>query len=115
MTAPPTATASISLLYRQLPCLPCGAAAPNDSHHVGGLAHGKGMGLRVKDRWTIPLCRRCHEHVTFTNRHYLADTGIDERAVARQLWKCGQIGGDVEDVVNAGAKLHQLAGVKVHH
>ena len=82
---------------RQLPCLSCGAAAPNDSHHVGGLAHGKAMALRVNDRWTIPLCRRCHEHVTFTDRHYLADTGIDERAVARQLWKCGQIGGDVED------------------
>lgn len=45
---------------RQMPCVVCAAPPPSDPAHVRmGLAGG--MGLKGPDKWTVPLCRRCHE------------------------------------------------------
>lgn len=51
---------------RRLPCASCGIAGPCDAAHVRmpDLSRGKrytGKGEKPSDRWTVPLCRPCHE------------------------------------------------------
>src|SRR3546814_5029413 len=48
----------------------------------------KGTGRRHEDRWSLPVCRPCHNAI---HRHgndevYLASRGIDGRALAQRLW-----------------------------
>ncbi len=51
---------------RRLPCAACGIAGPCDAAHLraGDIAIGKrhtGKAEKPSDRWTMPLCRPCHE------------------------------------------------------
>ena len=45
---------------RQQPCWHCEAPPPSDPHHIKGLGHFSGTGLKAPDIATVPLCRRCH-------------------------------------------------------
>lgn len=50
---------------RSLPCVVCGDDTCTEAAHIrsGNLAYGKentGMQQKPHDRWTIPLCGRCH-------------------------------------------------------
>jgi len=48
---------------RKTVCCGCGAAPPNDPHHLkfGAAREERAFGRRSTDRWAIPLCRRCHD------------------------------------------------------
>ena len=48
---------------RTLPCYTCEAPPPSDPHHIKGVGKFSGTGLKAPDVLTIPLCRRCHEHI----------------------------------------------------
>lgn len=46
---------------RQLPCCcGCERPPPSDVAHSNFSEHGKGMGLKANDNYTIPLHRICH-------------------------------------------------------
>lgn len=45
---------------RALPCCSCGAAGPSDPHHWSH-SRRRGVGTKLDDLLTIPLCRRCHD------------------------------------------------------
>lgn len=46
-------------LIRDMSCIVCYAPPPSDAAHLRmGLAAG--MGMKSHDRWSLPLCRRCH-------------------------------------------------------
>ena len=48
---------------RSKPCCNCMAPGPSAPHHVSGLG-GKGVGLKVSDSYTIPLCvDKCHPEI----------------------------------------------------
>lgn len=56
---------------RQLPCVRCGYKAPSQACHSNFQEHGKGMGTKADDRYTIPLCNKCHkdfDHYASLNR-----------------------------------------------
>lgn len=42
-----------------LSCAVCHAPPPSECAHISA-AGGKGMGLKVSDEYTIPLCHTCH-------------------------------------------------------
>jgi hypothetical protein len=44
---------------KALPCCSCNRPA-DDPHHIYGSGY-KGMGTKVPDYFTIPLCRNCHD------------------------------------------------------
>lgn len=46
---------------KELACCSCQAPA-DDPHHVVSVGF-KGMGTKVPDYWTIPLCRVCHDEL----------------------------------------------------
>jgi len=46
-------------LVRRLPCLSCDADPAGEAAHLRLGARG-GTGLKPDDRWTVPLCHRCH-------------------------------------------------------
>lgn len=48
-------------LIRQLPCVDCGKSAPNPACHSNFQEHGKGIGTKANDQYTIPLCDNCHK------------------------------------------------------
>lgn len=45
---------------RQMPCIRCAKPAPSQACHSNFHEHGKGMGTKADDRYTIPLCAICH-------------------------------------------------------
>ena len=45
---------------RALPCIECGAPPPSQACHSNFQEHGKGMGTKADDEYTIPLCHNCH-------------------------------------------------------
>lgn len=49
---------------RGMSCCRCNAPAPSDPHHEGR----RGVGQKVHDTMTVPLCRSCHRQYTDTNR-----------------------------------------------
>ncbi|WP_131667405.1 DUF968 domain-containing protein [Psychrobacter pygoscelis] len=46
---------------RQLPCCECGKAPRSQAAHSNFGEHGKGMGIKADDKYTIPLCAECHQ------------------------------------------------------
>lgn len=46
---------------KTLPCVGCAAPA-DDPHHITGTKN-RGMGSKVPDYWTIPVCRVCHDEI----------------------------------------------------
>jgi hypothetical protein len=68
------------------PCLICGRN-PADAHHLR-FAQPRGMGLKVSDEFTVPLCRAHHRdnHRFGDEQAWWSKLSIDPLTVSRQLW-----------------------------
>jgi len=68
-------------------CLICGRA-PSHAHHVR-FAQSKGLGLKVSDEFTVPLCAIHHSdlHTTGNERSWWKVRNIDPLEVALKLWE----------------------------
>jgi hypothetical protein len=69
------------------PCLICGRA-PAQAHHIR-YAQSKGLGLKVSDEFTVPLCAIHHteNHATGNESHWWQQHKIDPLPIAEQLWR----------------------------
>jgi hypothetical protein len=97
------------------PCLICGRL-PSQAHHVR-YAQSRGIGLKVSDEFTVPLCAIHHNHVHTTGKEqeWWQKQNIDPLIVARALWqesheqhpteKEGPLAGSSEAVVSHGPTL----------
>lgn len=79
-------------LVRACGCVVCGK--PAEAHHLRSSQYGKAMARKSADRWTVPLCKRHHTghkvdcaQYAPDDEQWLADRGIDARAVAAALWR----------------------------
>src|SRR3546814_14433229 len=77
-------------LVKKLPCCLCPRQA-DDPHHLMRSIDNvpKGTGRRHEDRWSLPVCRPCHNAI---HRHgndevYLASRGLDGRSEERRVGK----------------------------
>jgi hypothetical protein len=68
------------------PCLIC-ERLPCDAHHLR-FAQARGLGLKVSDEFTVPLCRGHHRevHRVGNEAQWWQDAGIDALAIAHKLW-----------------------------
>jgi hypothetical protein len=68
------------------PCLVCGRT-PSDPHHIK-FAEQRGMGRKVSDRFTVPICRLHHRelHRRGNERAWWQNYGIDPLAIAATIW-----------------------------
>ena len=68
------------------PCLVCGRK-PAQAHHIR-YAQDRGMGLKVSDEFTVPLCAIHHDalHRSGNERQWWLDVNIDPVPIAYQLW-----------------------------
>jgi hypothetical protein len=68
------------------PCLVC-ERSPADAHHLR-FAQQRGMGLKVSDEFTVPLCRSCHRqnHQVGDERSWWKAKTSDPLKVAEGLW-----------------------------
>ena len=69
------------------PCLICGRS-PAQAHHIR-YAQPRGLGIKVSDEFTVPLCAIHHteNHATGDERRWWQEHKIDPLAVAEQLWR----------------------------
>ena len=69
------------------PCLICGRV-PSHAHHIR-YAQSKGLGLKVSDEFTVPLCAIHHHHIHATGKEQEWWEGhkIDPLMVAGRLWQ----------------------------
>jgi DNA recombination protein Rad52 len=69
------------------PCLICGRQ-PSDPHHLR-FAQPRGIGLKVSDEFTVPLCRGHHRqlHQAANEVGWWENLQIDALATAKDLWK----------------------------
>jgi len=80
-------------LVAQQPCLICGRS-PAQAHHVR-YAQSRGLGLKVSDEFTVPLCATDHSenHATGDERRWWQEHNIDPLPVAHRLWgESGAVG-----------------------
>jgi DNA recombination protein Rad52 len=72
------------------PCLICGRA-PSHAHHIR-FAQSRGLGLKVSDEFTVPLCAIHHQqnHATGNERLWWQEHKIDPLDVASHLWRESQ-------------------------
>jgi hypothetical protein len=68
------------------PCLIC-ELRPCDAHHLR-FAQGRGLGLKVSDEFTVPLCRGHHRevHRAGNEARWWENAGIDALVIAHKLW-----------------------------
>jgi len=68
------------------PCAVCGRT-PSHAHHIRH-AQPRGLGLKVSDEFTVPLCAIHHRdlHTTTKEREWWQDRKIDPLIIARALW-----------------------------
>jgi hypothetical protein len=68
------------------PCLICDRL-PCDAHHLR-FAQGRGLGLKVSDEFTVPLCRGHHRevHRAGNEARWWENAGIDALLIAHKLW-----------------------------
>jgi ERF superfamily len=68
------------------PCLVCGRL-PSDPHHLR-FAQSRGLGRKVSDEFTVPLCRGHHRevHRGGDEAAWWHKAGIDPTVAARTLW-----------------------------
>lgn len=45
---------------RKMICCACGTDAPSQAAHSNFGIHGKGKGIKADDRYTLPMCHKCH-------------------------------------------------------
>ena len=72
---------------RQCPCAISGSTVGVEAHHL--LRTGeRGMSMKSPDKWAIPLKYDLHQalHDRGDEEAFLAEYGIDGRALARGLW-----------------------------
>ena len=79
-------------LIRQLPCTLCERHGESDPHHLRFRAAAKerGVGMKATDRWSVPVCRRCHDeiHALGSRREegLFRERGFNALALAHALW-----------------------------
>lgn len=68
------------------PCLVCGRE-PSDPHHLR-FAQARGLGQKVSDEFTVPLCRAHHRelHRAGKERGWWSRNGLEPLESARSLW-----------------------------
>jgi ERF superfamily len=68
------------------PCLIC-ARQPCDAHHLR-FAQARGIGLKVSDEFTVPLCRGHHRelHRARNEANWWSTKGVDAVDASRKLW-----------------------------
>ena len=68
------------------PCLICGRQ-PSDPHHLR-FAQSRGLGQKVSDEFTVPLCRAHHRELHRASKEveWWARTGLEPTGIARKLW-----------------------------
>jgi hypothetical protein len=68
------------------PCIVCGRS-PADAHHLR-FTQPRGMGLKVSDEFTVPLCRAHHRelHSTGNEIAWWEGRSIDPVSTSRALW-----------------------------
>jgi hypothetical protein len=71
----------------QQSCIICGRS-PSHAHHIR-FAQSKGLGLKVSDEFTVPLCAIHHQqnHSTGNERLWWQEHKIDPLPVAMRLWR----------------------------
>ena len=69
------------------PCVICGRT-PSHAHHVR-YAQPRGLGLKVSDEFTVPLCAIHHHenHTTGNERRWWQERKIDPLEIAGALWR----------------------------
>ena len=69
------------------PCLVCGRS-PSHAHHIR-YAQPRGLGLKVSDEFTVPLCAIHHSenHTTGNERQWWQEHNLDPLPVAHRLWQ----------------------------
>ncbi len=74
----------------QQPCLICGRK-PSHAHHLRH-AQPRGLGLKVSDEFTVPLCATHHSetHRTGDERRWWQEKRIEPLPVAQHLWKASR-------------------------
>ena len=77
---------------RSLPCLVCHNPIQTESAHIryGDLPikPHTGKGEKPDDKWTVPLCSRCHrEQHRVNERYFWRVRGIDPVKVALELYR----------------------------
>ena len=74
----------------QQPCLVCGRS-PSHAHHVR-YAQPRGLGLKVSDEFTVPVCATHHHqlHQTASERSWWEEKKLDPLPVAEGLWRSTQ-------------------------
>ena len=92
------------------PCLIC-ARQPCDAHHLR-FAQARGLGLKVSDEFTVPLCRGHHRelHRAGDEASWWTTTGVDAIGIARKLWTethpvRTSLGATDADAANPGAAV----------
>jgi DNA recombination protein Rad52 len=72
------------------PCVICGRS-PSHAHHVR-YAQRRGLGIKVSDEFTVPLCATHHQqlHNTTKEREWWQERKIDPLIVAGTLWRESQ-------------------------
>ena len=92
------------------PCLIC-ARQPCDAHHLR-FAQARGLGLKVSDEFTVPLCRGHHRelHRAGNEASWWTTTGVDAIGIARKLWTethpvRTSLGATDADAANPGAAV----------
>jgi DNA recombination protein Rad52 len=72
------------------PCVICGRS-PSHAHHVR-YAQRRGLGIKVSDEFTVPLCATHHQqlHNTTKEREWWQDRKIDPLVIAGTLWRESQ-------------------------
>ena len=86
------------------PCLICGRS-PSQAHHIR-YAQSRGLGLKVSDEFTVPLCAIHHteNHATGDERQWWQEHKIDPLLIAEELWQKNRA------VTAADEALHNLRG-----
>jgi hypothetical protein len=85
--------AAFLAFVRTNPCCACNRTPSQAAHiRMGSLAHDKrptGKGERPSDRWSVPLCARCHlgEQHRMGERIFWEQCGIDPFTIAKKLFE----------------------------
>jgi len=69
------------------PCVVCGRF-PSHAHHIRH-AQSRGLGLKVSDEFTVPLCATHHHHVHTMGKEqeWWQERNLDPLKVASALWR----------------------------
>jgi hypothetical protein len=92
------------------PCLVCGRT-PADAHHLR-FAQPRGLGLKVSDEFTVPLCRVHHRELHRQGKEQLWWKGIDINPIpiAFKLWQQTRLNGEAETELTAA--LNEARSIK---